>query len=159
MIVVDEFNKKAWCIPLKKKKSDIAIAIKEWIVVHENEAGKRIKKMRSNHGGEYIDAGFETWMSTAHSSRCSKMGNIFLLQMGEWHHPCLTWWKIAATMRTTVRVRGGMMTNGDKITMLWRNNMSSCQLQPHLDRATRRRGVCHPYVLSRNISLILWRKR
>ena len=34
-----------------KKKSDTATAIKEWIAVHENEAGKNIKKMRSDNGG------------------------------------------------------------------------------------------------------------
>ena len=57
-MIVDDFSRKAWCIPLKKK-SDTATAIKEWIVVHENEVGKKIKKMRSDNGGEYIDAAFE----------------------------------------------------------------------------------------------------
>ena len=55
-MIVDYFNKKAWCIPLKKK-SDTATAIKEWVALHDNEAGKRIKKMRSDNKGEYIGTG------------------------------------------------------------------------------------------------------
>ena len=45
-----------------KKKSDIATAMKEWIAVHVNESGKRVKRMRSDNGGEYIDASFEKWL-------------------------------------------------------------------------------------------------
>ena len=61
LVIVDDFTRKAWCIPLKKK-SDTAIAIKEWVAMHENEAGKRIKKKRCDNGGEYIDAAFEKWL-------------------------------------------------------------------------------------------------
>ena len=61
LVIVDDFSRKAWCIPLKKK-SDTAIAIKEWVAMHENEAGKRIKKKRCDNGGEYIDAAFEKWL-------------------------------------------------------------------------------------------------
>ena len=50
LVVVDDFSRKAWCIPLKKK-SDTATAMKEWIAVHETEVGKRVKKMRSDNGG------------------------------------------------------------------------------------------------------------
>ena len=32
MVVVDDFSRKSWCIPLRKK-SDTKIALKEWIVV------------------------------------------------------------------------------------------------------------------------------
>ena len=51
LVIVDDFNRKAWCIPLKRK-SDTATAMKEWIAVHENEVGKKVKKMRSDNGGE-----------------------------------------------------------------------------------------------------------
>lgn len=61
LVVVDDFSRKAWCIPIKKK-SDTATAMKEWIAVHENEVGKKVKKMRSDNGGEYIDAAFEKWL-------------------------------------------------------------------------------------------------
>ena len=61
LVIVDDFSRKAWCIPLKKK-SDTSTALKEWIAVHENEVGKKIKRMRSDNGGEYIDAAFEKWL-------------------------------------------------------------------------------------------------
>ena len=41
LVIVDDFSRKAWCIPLKKK-SDTTAAMKEWIAVHENESGKRV---------------------------------------------------------------------------------------------------------------------
>ena len=52
---------KSWTIPLKLK-SDTKVALKEWIYVRENEVGRRIKTMRSNNGGEYIDASLDTWL-------------------------------------------------------------------------------------------------
>ena len=58
LVIVDDFSRKAWCIPLKKK-SGTTTTMKEWIAVHENEVGKRVKKMRSDNGGEYVDAAFE----------------------------------------------------------------------------------------------------
>ena len=61
LVIIDDFNGKAWCIPLKKK-SDTTTAIKKWIAVHETEVGTKIKKMRSENGGEFIDAAFEKWL-------------------------------------------------------------------------------------------------
>ena len=61
LVIVDYFNRKAWCIPMKKK-SDTAAAMKEWIVVHENESRKRVKKVISDNGGEYVNAAFEKWV-------------------------------------------------------------------------------------------------
>ena len=61
LVIVDDYNKKSWCIPLKKK-SDTAAAMKEWIAVRENELEKKVKTMRSDNGGEYIDAAFEKWL-------------------------------------------------------------------------------------------------
>ena len=52
LVVVDDFSKKSWCIPLRKK-SDTKVGLKEWIVVAENQTGKRLKKLRSdNEKGE-----------------------------------------------------------------------------------------------------------
>ena len=36
--------------------------MKEWIAVHENEVGGKVKAMRSDNGGEYVDAFLETWL-------------------------------------------------------------------------------------------------
>ena len=61
LVIIDDFSRKSWTVPLKLK-SDTKTALKEWISVHENEVGKRVKTMRSDNGGEYIDASLETWL-------------------------------------------------------------------------------------------------
>ena len=60
MVIIDDFNWKSWTVPLRLK-SDTKVALKEWITVNENQSGRRVKKIRSENGGEYIDAAIETW--------------------------------------------------------------------------------------------------
>ena len=43
-------------------KSDTKVALKQWIALRENEVGRRVKVMRSDNGGEYIDGSLETWL-------------------------------------------------------------------------------------------------
>ena len=38
------------------------MALKRWIAVNENQSGKKVKKLRLDNGGEYIDAELETWL-------------------------------------------------------------------------------------------------
>ena len=45
LVIVDDYGRKSWCIPLKKK-SDTAIAMKVWIAVRENELEKKVKTIR-----------------------------------------------------------------------------------------------------------------
>ena len=59
LVMVDDYSRKSWCIPLRKK-SDTKVALKEWIAVAENQVGKKLKKIRSDNGGEYIDSTLET---------------------------------------------------------------------------------------------------
>ena len=61
LVIVDDFSRKSWTVAIRKK-SDTKIALKEWIAVHENEVGGKVKAMRSDNGGEYIDATLETWL-------------------------------------------------------------------------------------------------
>ena len=61
LVIIDDFSRKSWTIPLRLK-SDTKVALKQWIAVRENEVGKRVKVMRSDNGGEYIDASLETWL-------------------------------------------------------------------------------------------------
>ena len=61
LVIVDDFSRKSWTVPLRSK-SDTKVALKEWITVQENQSGKRVKKLRSDNGGEYIDAGLEQWL-------------------------------------------------------------------------------------------------
>ena len=61
LVIVDDFSKKSWTVALKKK-SDTKVALKEWIAVHENEVCGKVKAMRSDNGGEYVDASLETYL-------------------------------------------------------------------------------------------------
>ena len=61
LVVIDDFSRKSWTIPLRKK-SDTKVALKQWITVNENQSGKKVKKLRSDNGGEYIDGELETWL-------------------------------------------------------------------------------------------------
>ena len=60
-VIIDDFNRKSWTIPLRLK-SDTKVALKQWIAVNENQSGKKVKKLRSDNGGEYIDGDLETWL-------------------------------------------------------------------------------------------------
>ena len=61
LVIINDFSRKSWTIPLKLK-SDTKVALKEWISVRESEVGRRVKTMRSDNGGEYIDASLEAWL-------------------------------------------------------------------------------------------------
>ena len=60
LVIIDDFSRKSWTVPLRLK-SDTKVALKEWITVNENQSGRRVKKIRSDNGGEYVDAALETW--------------------------------------------------------------------------------------------------
>ena len=61
LVIVDDFSRKYWTLPLRNK-SDTKVALKEWITANENQSGKKVKKLRSDNGGEYIDVGLEQWL-------------------------------------------------------------------------------------------------
>ena len=61
LVVIDDFSRKSWTIPLRKK-SDTKVALKQWITINENQSGKKVKKLRSDNGGEYIDEELEVWL-------------------------------------------------------------------------------------------------
>ena len=61
LVIIDDFSRKSWTIPLRLK-SDTKVALKQWIAVNENQSGKKVKKLRSDNGGEYIDGDLETWL-------------------------------------------------------------------------------------------------
>ena len=61
LVIVDDFSRKSRTISLRNK-SDTKVALKEWITVNENQVGKKVKKLRLDNGGEYIDAGLEQWL-------------------------------------------------------------------------------------------------
>ena len=44
-----------------KNKSDVFETFKKWKVMVETESSLKLKCLRSNHGGEYIDGGFKEY--------------------------------------------------------------------------------------------------
>ena len=38
-----------------REKSDVRGKLMEWIAIHENQVGRKVKNMRLDNGGEYID--------------------------------------------------------------------------------------------------------
>ena len=50
LFIVDDFSRKSWTLPLRNK-SDTKVALKQWITVNENQSGKKVKKLRSDNGG------------------------------------------------------------------------------------------------------------
>ena len=60
LLMIDDFSRKSWVVPLRRK-SDTAAALKEWIVVRENEVGKKLKVLRSDNGGEFMDGALGKW--------------------------------------------------------------------------------------------------
>ena len=61
LIIIDDYSRKSWMMPLRKK-IDTAVALKEWIAIRETEVGKKLKVLRSDNGGEFIDATSRKWM-------------------------------------------------------------------------------------------------
>lgn len=59
---------------LMPKKSDTFAYFQEYKALMENQTGKKIKRFRSDNGGEYIGADFKTYLTNAG------------IYPAEWHH-------------------------------------------------------------------------
>jgi len=55
---IDDHSRKIW-VYFIRHKSKVFEAFERWEVMVENEMGLRIKKLRSDNGGEYEDIGFK----------------------------------------------------------------------------------------------------
>ena len=47
-----------------KNKSDVFETLKKWKAMVETETGLKVKCLRSDSGGEYIDGGFSEYCAT-----------------------------------------------------------------------------------------------
>ena len=54
---IDDYSRRLWVYPIKKK-SDVFPVFKEFKAQVELETGKRIKCLRTDNGGEYVDGNF-----------------------------------------------------------------------------------------------------
>jgi len=57
---IDDYSRRLWVYPIKKK-SDVFAIFKEFKAKLELESGKKIKCLRTDNGGEYIDGDFLTF--------------------------------------------------------------------------------------------------
>ena len=57
---IDDFSKYVW-VHVIKKKSDALEKFKEFLALTENQTGKKLKRFRSDNGGEYFSGEFDTF--------------------------------------------------------------------------------------------------
>jgi len=57
---IDDYSRRLWVYSFKKKSYEFAI-FKEFKAKLELESGKKIKCLRTDNGGEYIDGDFLTF--------------------------------------------------------------------------------------------------
>ncbi|CAI7859386.1 unnamed protein product [Closterium sp. NIES-53] len=62
MTMVDDYTRLTWSFPLAKKNDAARVIIEEWLPMVERESGKRVKAIRSDHGGEFLGAEFRSWL-------------------------------------------------------------------------------------------------
>ena len=60
IIFIDDSSRKVWVYFLKNK-SDVFETFKEWKAMVEIETGLKVKCLRSDNGGEYINGGFSEY--------------------------------------------------------------------------------------------------
>ena len=61
---IDDYSRRLWVYPIKKK-SDVFAMFKDFKAKLELESGKKIKCLRTDNGGEYVDGDFLTFCKQA----------------------------------------------------------------------------------------------
>ena len=62
MVIVDTFSQRSF-VKLLSKKSDAADVLMRWILLVETLTGKKLKRLRSDNGGEFLSGKFTNWLS------------------------------------------------------------------------------------------------
>ncbi|CAI7891605.1 unnamed protein product [Closterium sp. NIES-53] len=60
LTIVDEHTRAVWVYPLKTKGEVAAAVLKEWMPRAQRESGHKVKVIRTDNGGEFIGADFES---------------------------------------------------------------------------------------------------
>ena len=58
--LIDNYNRRIW-ISFLKSKDEAFGKFKEWHVMVEKESGRKLKKVRSDRGGEFTSSEFESY--------------------------------------------------------------------------------------------------
>ena len=61
MVFIDTYSKRSW-VKLLAKKSDAAEVLRRWIPMMENQCGRKLRRLRSDSGGEFISNEFKNWL-------------------------------------------------------------------------------------------------
>lgn len=62
MTLVDDWSRMTWSMALLHKGDAARAIIEEWLPMVERETGKRLKAIRSDRGGEFLGAAFQSWL-------------------------------------------------------------------------------------------------
>ena len=62
MVIVDTFSQRSF-VELLAKKSDAADVLMRWIPQVETQTGRKLKRLRSDNGGEFLSGKFTDWLS------------------------------------------------------------------------------------------------
>ncbi|CAI7743833.1 unnamed protein product, partial [Closterium sp. NIES-53] len=60
LTIVDDHTRAVWVYPLKTKGEVAAAVLKEWMPRAQRESGHKVKVIRTDNGGEFIGADFES---------------------------------------------------------------------------------------------------
>ncbi|CAI7864293.1 unnamed protein product [Closterium sp. NIES-53] len=60
LTIVDDHMRAVWVYPLKTKGEVAAAVLKEWMPRAQRESGHKVKVIRTDNGGDFIDADFES---------------------------------------------------------------------------------------------------
>ncbi|CAI7793678.1 unnamed protein product [Closterium sp. NIES-54] len=60
LTIVDDHTRAVWAYPLKTKGEVAAAVLKEWMPRAQRESGHKVKVIRTDNGGEFIGADFES---------------------------------------------------------------------------------------------------
>ncbi|KAL4327456.1 hypothetical protein AHAS_Ahas13G0101900 [Arachis hypogaea] len=66
---IDDYSRRLWVYPIKKK-SDVFAMFKEFKAKLELESGKKIKCLRTDNGGEYVDGLAKSFWAEAVKTAC-----------------------------------------------------------------------------------------
>ena len=61
MVIVDTYSQRSFVI-LLAKKSEVAAELMKWISLVETLTGKKLKRLRSDNGGEFLSEKIQDWM-------------------------------------------------------------------------------------------------
>ncbi|CAI7862268.1 unnamed protein product [Closterium sp. NIES-53] len=121
MTMVDDYTRLTWSFPLAKKSDAARVIIEEWLPMVERESGKRVKAIRSDHGGEFLGAEFWSWLKrhgikqqlttayTPQSNGVAERANRTIIEGGRTilvdSGPPLRFWPLAIRHATVIKNR------------------------------------------------------